>query len=174
MRRLFTTAAVVAALCIPASAATIGLAGTAGAAAKPKPKPTAGSSVVCTALKFTSKTKKGVTTDTIAFSKCFNNSGAIGAPNSSVGSTNAAALLTGGPLTWKTSGLVTTLGTPTLTTATPGVCAAGDTQYTEAGAVVAPTTQSLTPVGDLTAGSVCVQLSPLKITLAPGSPGFAL
>jgi len=60
MRRLLTTAVISVALCIPATAA-IGFSGTAGAA-KVNPTPTPGSSVVCTKMKYKSKTKKGVTT----------------------------------------------------------------------------------------------------------------
>ena len=166
MRRLLTTAVISVALCIPATAA-IGSSGTAGAA-KVNPKPTPGSSVVCTKMKYKSKTKKGVTTSSIAFSKCYTNSGPTS--DKSLGSTNPAALQAGGPLTWSPSGLITMTGAGTLTI-TPGGCAGGANEYTSAGMVVAGTTQPLTPVGDLTSGSVCVTgTAPnVTLTLAPGT-----
>jgi len=168
MRRLVMTAVVSVALSIPATTA-IGLSGTAGAKAVP-PTPTAGSSVVCTKLKYKSKTKKGVTTSSISFSKCYNNAGKLLPPNKALGSNNPAALQTGGPLTWSTSGLITMTGAGTLVV-TPGGCPGGATEYTSNGAVVAGTTQPLTPVGDLTSGSVCVTgVAPnVTLTLAPGT-----
>ena len=178
MRKVFRVAAVAVALSIPVSGLSLGLAGTAGAK-KVLPKPSAGSSVVCTKLKYKSKTKvkKGVTTTTtkLTISKCYNSAGVM-VPGAIV-STNPAALEGGGALTWTTGSqtVVQPLAPPNgLIVATPGACPAGETEYTANGTVIAGTTQSATPVGDKTSGSVCVLTSGTTTTLTLVAPGFNL
>lgn len=174
MRKAFRVAAVAAALSIPVSGLSLGLAGTAGAA-KVVPKPTAGSSVVCTKFKFKekTKTKKGVTTttDSLKISKCYDASGAAVAGE--IVSSNPASLESGGALPWSTG--VQTVIVPNahngLVILNPGdlgnTCAAGATEYVSNGHVGTGTTQTATPIGDVTYGAVC--LVGTTLTLAPGT-----
>jgi hypothetical protein len=176
MRRFMRVAAVSVALALPTTAVlTLGISGTAGAK-KVDPVPTAGSHVVCAKvkLKIKSKTKKGKTTTTQSFkvSKCYDAAGSIA--GASLSSPNATALEGGGPLTWNT-GQTTTLSAPGSLTTSQGSCPAGSTEYTDSGASVTASTQSLTPVGDDVSGSVCIKMSSTSTsstttgTIAPGT-----
>src|ERR1700677_2648058 len=118
MRRLLTSAAIATALLIPASMATVGLAGTANAA---------GSSISCTSL-------KGTISGTVTIEKC------TPVPTSKAtaklykkASGTSASLATGGNITWN-GGAVTTIGDATVTSG-GALCSSKDTEYTFTGTV---------------------------------------
>ncbi len=165
MRRLFSTATIAVALTIPA-VATLGFAGV--AAAKTGPSPTAGSSVVCTKIKFTAST---LTADV---STCYT-AGGVAVPKAfkelTTGAGNAEALLSGGTLTWSPGPAGgASITTSSLTSATPtGTCSSKDTNSAYTGTVTGATgTGNPAVSGDVVYVDVCVS-SKAKVTLAKGS-----
>jgi hypothetical protein len=170
-RRLLTTVVISAALCIPASVATVGLSsGAAFAKGKTGPSPTAGSSVDCTKMKFKSKpaTKTKPASSSVVISKCYT---AGGVPTASgfatlENLTNAIVLLSGGNLTWKSSN--DTLVAGALTSAPPlGTCPVADTNTSLTGNVVSATGGPALG-GDVEYVDVCVAPSG-AVTIASGT-----
>jgi hypothetical protein len=156
MRRLLTVVAVAAAMSIPASAAVVGFAGTAGAA---------GSSVQCTSL-------KGTISGTVTIAKC-----TPANPNKKVAKLykkatgTSASLATGGNITWN-GGATTTIGDATVGGgSSQGPCKKGNTEYTFSGTVTAASTSGtgIPAVGDAINASACVSSKTGKIALAPGT-----
>jgi hypothetical protein len=154
MRRLFTVAAVAAALAVPASVAATGFVevGTAGAA----------SSVQCSKIKLSGTLTGG----TLTFSKCTPSGGK--GYKEATGST--AALLAGGNITWSNSGATTTVS---FTDSSPGqgVCAKNYAEFDAVGRVTAASTSGvgIPAVGDVTSTKVCVDATKNKLKLAPGT-----
>ena len=129
MRRMML---VVAALAIPVAAATVGLAGSAGASAP----------VSCTKV-------TGTTTGTLTFKGC----GTLGK-----GSAPAASLGTGGTITWKGKKSGTTTFSVTVSSPGQGGCKAGSTEYDATGTVSADTSGKV-GVGSAVSGRACVDAS---------------
>lgn len=158
MHRLFTAAAVAAALAIPASVATVGLVSTTAGAA--------GSSISCTGL-------KGTISGTITIKKCSPVS-PVKATAKAFKSASApsASLATGGNITWNGGG-VTTIGDAVVTGGTSqGPCKSGSDEYNFTGQVTGQTGGSGTgvpAVGDAVSASACVASKNGKISLAPGT-----
>lgn len=151
MRRLLTVAAAAAALSIPLSAATVGLAGgTAGAAAT--------SSVTCKGL-------TGTITTTVTVSRCTPSAG----KGYKTATASAASLATGGNLTWSKSKATTTIGNAKASVASPNMCTAG-TEYSFSGRVTAASTKGtgIPKKGDAVRAKACVS-SAGAITLLPGT-----
>jgi hypothetical protein len=150
MRRLLTVAAAAAALSIPLSAATVGLAGTAGAAAT--------SSITCKGL-------TGTITTTVTVSKCT----PFGGKGYRTASAPAASLASGGNLTWSNSKATTTIGKTSAKVASPNKCTTG-TEYSFSGRVTAVSTHGtgIPKKGDAVRASACVTSSG-AVTLLPGS-----
>ncbi len=152
MRRLFTVAAVAAALAVPASIATAGFveAGTAGAA----------SAIQCSSVKLKGTLAGG----TLTFGKC-TPSGGKGYKDATA---TTAALLAGGNLTWSNSGATTTV---TFSDSSPGqgACSKGYDEYDATGSVTAASTSGvgIPAVGDVTSGRVCVDTAKNKLKLVP-------
>ena len=166
MRRLLTTATVAVALTIPA-VATLGFGGVAGA--KTLPVPTAGSSVVCTSLKFNAKA------NTVSVSKCYTATGATSKTFKTLSASPAETLLMGGSLNWASG--PGTITTSSLSTATPtGTCSsAKDTNAAYSGTIDgapnAPTgTGDPVKAGDVVYVDVCIT-SKLKVKFAEGTYG---
>ena len=156
MRRILLTAAAVAAIAVPASVATVGLASPAGAAAV---------TITCTTI-------TGTATTTITVSGCTGgNTGGSSLP------VNSLALANGGTITW-TSGSTTTIGKPVLTTTSAKKCpgyvkggtsnptadkfAASVTGDTGNGIKVPGTSTGAICIGSASTGSNITALKPLK------------
>ena len=155
MRRMFTVAATVAALAVPASVATLGIApiGPAGAV----------SAISCSGLTLTGTLASG----TIHISKCLPSGGAGYA--SATGST--AALITPmSKLTWSSSHATTTV-TITATSPGKGVCTSPYVEYDASGTVNAASTTGpgIPKVGDAISGKVCIYVAGNKMKLAPNT-----
>jgi opacity protein-like surface antigen len=151
MRRLLTAAAVVVALSIPASVATVAVAGPAFA----------GTGITCTGL-------KGTITTTVTISKC-TPSGGKGYKTASAPATDLA---TGGNITWKSSGATTTIGDASVGGGTSqGSCKKGNIEYTFTGQVTAASTTGtgIPAVGDPVSATACVETKNGKITLLKGT-----
>jgi hypothetical protein len=150
MRRLFTVAAVVVALSIPASVATVAVAGPAFA----------GTGITCTGL-------KGTITTTVTISKC-TPSGGKGYKTASAPATDLA---TGGNITWKSSGATTTIGDASYSGGTQGSCKKGNDEYMFTGTVTAASTTGtgIPAVGDAVSATACVETKNGKITLLKGT-----
>jgi hypothetical protein len=151
MRRLLTVAAAAAALSIPLSAATVGLASTAGAAAT--------SSVTCSGL-------TGTISTTVTVSKCTPSGG----KGYKTATASAASLATGGNLTWSKSKATTTIGDTTAKAVTPNACGSAGTEYSFAGRVTKASTKGtgIPKKGDAVRAKACVS-STGAITLLPGT-----
>ncbi len=154
MRRLFTAAAVAAALAVPASVATAGFVevGTAGAA----------SSIQCASIKL----KGTLATGTLTFGKCTPSGGK--GYKTATGTT--AALLAGGNITWSNSGATTTVSF-TDTSPGQGACSKGYDEFDATGTVTAASTSGvgIPAVGDVTAARVCVDTTKNKLKLVTGT-----
>jgi hypothetical protein len=151
MRRIFTMAAIAAAMTIPASVAAVGVvnAGTAGAA----------SAISCTGL-------KGTISGNITISKC-NPSGGKAFKSASA---PASSLATGGTLTWKPYKHSVNTTTVSLSVTSPGqgACKAGYDEYDATGSVTAETGASgvgIPVVGDTVSARACVDSTNGKIEL---------
>ena len=151
MRRLLTVAAAAAALSIPASVAGVGLV-------------SSGSAFAATGI--TCKGLAGTITGTITISKCTPTGGA----KYTTATAPAKSLARVGTITWHSSGAKTTV-TLTVTSPTPGKCAAGSTEFDATGKVTAATTKGtgIPAVGQTTAAKTCVSTTTGKITLVPGT-----
>ena len=165
MRRLLTTATVAVALTIPA-VATLGFGGVAGA--KTLPTPTAGSSVVCTKLKF------NATANTVSITKCYTATGATSKTFKTLSASPAETLLSGGSLDWASGPGTITTSALTGATAT-GTCPKADTNSAYSGTIDgapnAPTgTGDPVQAGDTVYVDVCIT-SKLKVTFAKGTYG---
>jgi len=150
MRRLLTVAAAAVALSIPLSAATVGLAGTAGAAT---------SSITCTGL-------SGTITTTVKVSKCTPSGGA--GYKTATGA--ASSLASGGNLTWASSKATTTVGDTSAKQVTPNKCGLKGTEYSFKGKVTAASTKGtgIPKKGDAVTALACVS-STGAITLLAGT-----
>jgi len=154
MRRMFTVAATVAALAVPASAAMVGMApvGPAGAV----------SSISCAGVKLVGT----LATGTLTISKC-TPSGGKGYKSAS-GST--ASLNGTGNLTWSKSGATTTTN---ISASSPGqgVCPKGWTEFDANGSVMAASTSGvgIPAVGDTVSGTACIIVASNKLKLAKGT-----
>ena len=143
--RLLVAAATALALSVPASVAVVGTSAPAWAA----------SSVFCGKL-------TGTVTGTITIGKC--------TPKSKVNksaSASAAALTTGGTLTWSSSGGTTTV-TMTVTTPGQGSCKKGSTEF-DASSHVTGGTSTYAHVGDVTSTHACENVTAGTIALVKGS-----
>jgi hypothetical protein len=153
MRRLLVVAATAVALSIPASVASLGIAG--GSAF-------AGSTVSCAKL-------AGTIITTVTISKC-TPSGGKGYKSASA---PAASLATGGNLTWSKSGATTTIGDTSASVVTPNVCKkpAANTEYSFTGTVTAASTSGvgIPVVGDSVTGLACIANSTGKISIVKGT-----
>jgi hypothetical protein len=156
MRRLLTVAAVAVAMSIPASAAVVGFAGTAGAA---------GSSVQCASL-------KGTITGTVTIGKCTPVN-----PNKKIAKLyktatgESTSLAEGGNITWN-GHATTTIGDASVSGgSSQGPCKKGYTEYNFAGTVTAASTSGtgIPAVGDAVNASACVSSKTGKIAIAPGT-----
>jgi hypothetical protein len=156
MRRLLTVAAVAAAMSIPASAAVVGFAGTAGAAT---------SSVHCASL-------KGTISGTVTIAKCTPVNPDKKTAKAYKKATGASAsLATGGNITWS-GGATTTIGSATVGGGTSqGPCKKGNLEYTFSGTVSAASTSGtgIPAVGDAVNAAACVSSKTGKIAIAPGT-----
>lgn len=167
MRHLRAAALAAVAVSLPV-AGVAGLGGVASAkASKSHPVPTAGSSVVCTKLKFKEKTKKGTTTSSASESKCYTATAALSGTFASLNQNPAVTLLSGGTSTWKSSGgTVTTSALSAVAGA--GTCPAGDTEVALSGSVTATSgVGNPVNVGDTVSVDVCVNGS--HVSIAPGT-----
>ncbi len=155
MRRLFTVAATVAALAVPASVATAGFveAGTAGAA----------SGIQCSSVKLKGTLAGG----TLTFAKC-TPSGGKGYKDATA--STAALEVPNSNLTWSKSGATTTVSI-TATSPGQGVCGKGYVEYDANGTVTGASTTGVgvPAVGDVISGTACIDLTKNKLKLAPGT-----
>jgi hypothetical protein len=149
MRRLLTVAATAVALSIPLSVATVGLAGTAGAAT---------SSVTCTGL-------TGTISTTVTISKCTPSGG----KGYKTASAPASSLASGGNLTWSKSKATTTIGDSSVKVVSPNKCGTS-TEYSFTGKVTAASTKGtgIPKKGDAVKALACVS-SAGAISLLPGT-----
>jgi hypothetical protein len=122
MRRFVSAAAAVLALSIPLTAATVGFAGTAGAASK----------ITCTSL-------KGTITGTVTIGSCTPSGG----KGYKTASGSASSLAGGGNITWKSSKATTTIGDTSAKQVTPDKCATGSSEYSFTGKVTAASTKGV-------------------------------
>ncbi len=150
MRRMTAIVATAVALSVPVSVASLGVAGTAGAA---------GSGVTCASL-------KGTITGTVTISKC-SPSGGKGYKKATA---PASSLAGGGNVTWSNSGATTTVGDAAVTTVTPNACGKKGTEYSFTGTVTAASTSGtgIPAVGDSVSALACVTSSG-KIALLKGT-----
>jgi hypothetical protein len=149
MRRLLTVAAIAAAISIPASVATLGVAGPAFAA----------SSITCTSL-------KGSDSGAVTIGKC----SPSGGKEYKTASGTAASLATGGTITWKSSKATTTIGDTSTSSPGQGGCKKGSTEYDFSGKVTAASTSGvgIPAVGDSVSARACVA-SNGKLSLVKGT-----
>ena len=150
MRRLLMVAAAAISMSIPLSVATVGFAGTAGAAT---------SSVTCKGL-------SGSITTTVKISKCTPSAG----PGYKTASAPASSLASGGKLKWSSSKATTTVGDASVTTVSPNACGAGGTEYSFTGKVTGASTKGtgIPKKGDSVKALACVSATG-AITLLPGT-----
>ena len=138
--------------------------GSAGPAfAKSGPTPTAGSSVVCTGLKYVEATGAANLT------KCYTASGATGKAFKALGAASSSTLLYGGTLNWlpgPAGGATVTTGLWAATAAT-GTCPKKDTNLAFAGSIAGVSGQgNPVAIGDVVYIDVCVGRT---VKLAKGS-----
>jgi hypothetical protein len=153
MRRFSLVAATVVALAVPASLATVAVAGSAYAG---------GSSITCKGL-------KGTITGTVTISKCT----PTGGKGYKTASGAATSLASSGTLTWKSSKNTTDISGGTATQVTPVTCkgktgAGGEYTFTatvSGGTASGPGTPQ---VGDAVSATACIG-STGKITLLTGT-----
>ncbi len=138
MRRLLTIAAAVTALSIPVTVASVGLAGTAGAT---------GSGIACASL-------KGTISGTVTIGKCT----PTGGKGYKTATGTAAALASGGTITWSKSGATTTIGDSSASGVTPSACPKKDSEFSFSGTVTAASTTGagIPAVGDTVHVLACV------------------
>jgi hypothetical protein len=150
MRRLLAMAAIAAAITVPATAATVGLAGGSAFAA---------SSISCTSL-------KGTDSGTVTIGKCTPSGGKA----YKTASGEAASLATGGNITWKSSGATTTIGDTSVSSPGQGGCKKKTTEYDFTGTVTAASTSGtgIPKVGDTVSARACVASSG-KLSLVKGT-----
>jgi len=151
MRRILAVAATTAALAVPASVVTLGIApvGVAGAA----------STVQCTGLKL----KGALATGTITISKCTPSAG----KTYKSASASSPTLLAGGNLVWSTSGATTGVSVAA-TSPGVGVCTKkGYVEFDANGTVTGASTSGvgIPQVGDTIHAVVCINIPKNKLKL---------
>ncbi len=157
MRRLLSLATIAVAL----STTSVAMFGSASPAfAKSGPTPTAGSSVVCTSLKYVEKTGAA------NLGKCYTASGATAKTFKTLGVASSSTLLYGGTLNWSPGPATVTTGNLAATAAI-GTCPKKDTDLAFAGSITGVSGDG-NPVagGDVVYVNVCVGRS---VSLAKGS-----
>jgi len=157
MRRLTAAVATAIALAVPTSVASLGMAGTAGAAASTVAAKS--SAVTCASL-------KGTITGSVTISKC-SPSGGAGYKSATAPSSSLAG---GGNLTWSKSGATTTIGDTSASTVTPNKCGTKGTEYSFTGKVTAASTKGkgIPAVGSAVKALACVASSG-SVTLLKGT-----
>ena len=150
MRRVILVLAGLATLAIPTSIAVVGMAPSASAAV----------SLTCAKL-------KGTESGPVTAKKC-TVSKADKKLYKSLTAAHAAQLVTGGTLTWSSSGTTTIVGPPTLSSAPAGACPSKDTGEVATGRVTGGTS-AVTHAGDTFRAEVCIT-SKGKISEAKGVP----
>ncbi len=149
MRRLLTVVAIAATITIPASVATMSMAGPAFAS----------SGVTCTSL-------KGSDSGTVTIGKC----SPSGGKGYKTASGAAVSLATGGTITWKSSKATTTIGDTSTSSPGQGGCKKGSTEYDFSGQVTGASTSGvgIPAVGDAVSARACVS-SKGALTLVKGT-----
>ncbi len=157
MLRRFTMAAMVLAVSIPASAATIGMA-SAGPAF-------AGSSVACTRMTGSETSKAGFSAFTIG--RCTPSGGR--GYKSATGLSNV--LNPGGRLTWSLSGATTDITISSQIVLVPGACGRVHVEVDITGTVTGASTTGVgvPALGDFVSARFCVQVHSLKLKLVRGT-----
>ncbi len=157
MRRLLGLATIAVAL----SSTSVALFGSAGPAfAKSGPTPTAGSSVVCTSLKYVEKTGAA------SLGKCYTASGATAKAFKTLGAASSSTLLYGGTLNW-TPGPATVATGNLAATAALGTCPKKDADLAFTGSITGVSGEGNPVVnGDVVYVNVCVGRT---VSLAKGS-----
>jgi hypothetical protein len=150
MRRIFAVAAITAAISVPVSMASLGVASGQAFAA---------SSVTCSSL-------KGKDSGTVTIAKCTPSGG----KGYKTASGTAVTLATGGNITWKSSKATTTIGDTSTSSPGQGGCKKGSTEYDFTGEVTAASASGtgIPAVGDTVSARACVT-SKGALSLVKGS-----